>query len=195
VRRDADRARLLLQRAGDALANPPVGVGAEAIALAPLELLDGASKPDVAFLDQVEHGQAAMNVLASDAYDEAQVGFGELAARCRVALLDPLGQLDLLFSTEDLEVRDFAKIEDLVGERAVETRLGRVAGRISLWRVGCADLLDSGVERFNPLCHGHLGALAACFGHVVAFNGYDHRAAIRISNVGHDVTRPGVTVK
>ena len=54
VDRDADRAALVGDRAGDGLANPPGGVGAELEAAAVLELIDRPHQPRVALLDQVE---------------------------------------------------------------------------------------------------------------------------------------------
>src|SRR5207302_10380654 len=50
---DADRPRLVGEGPGDRLADPPGGVGAELVAFAPVELLDGADQPEVAFLDPV----------------------------------------------------------------------------------------------------------------------------------------------
>ena len=79
VHRDADRARLVGQRAGDRLADPPRGVGRELVALAIVEFLDGADQAEIAFLNEVEEEHAAADVLLRDRNDQAQVGFGELA--------------------------------------------------------------------------------------------------------------------
>ena len=75
---DADRPRLVGDRARDRLADPPRRVGAELEALAVVELLDRADQADVAFLDQVEQRHAAADVLLRDADDEPQVRLGEL---------------------------------------------------------------------------------------------------------------------
>src|SRR5690606_4612177 len=58
----ANGAALVRDGAGDRLANPPGRVGAEAEALAPVVLLDGAHQADVALLDQVQQGQATVHV-------------------------------------------------------------------------------------------------------------------------------------
>ena len=92
VHRDADRARLVGDRAGDRLANPPRRVGRELVAAAVLELLDGLHQADVAFLDQVQELQAAVGVLLGDRHDETQVGLDELALGVLGAALH-LGQL------------------------------------------------------------------------------------------------------
>ena len=74
VHRDADGAGLVGDGAGDGLANPPGGVGGELVAAAVFELLDRLHQAHVAFLDQVEEGQAAVGVFLGDGDDEAQVG-------------------------------------------------------------------------------------------------------------------------
>jgi hypothetical protein len=87
VHGDADGAGLVGDGAGDGLANPPGGVGAELVAALVLELVDGLHEADVAFLDEVEEGHAAVGVFLADADDEAQVGLDELH----------LGLVDLFF--------------------------------------------------------------------------------------------------
>ncbi len=79
VHRNADRAALVGHGAGDRLANPPGGVGAELEAAAILELVDRPHQPGVAFLDQVEEAQAAVAVLLGDRDDQPQVAFGQAA--------------------------------------------------------------------------------------------------------------------
>src|SRR4029453_8782460 len=57
VRRNADRRRLVRDRALARLANPPGGVGRELEALPPVELLDGTVEPDHALLDEIQQRQ------------------------------------------------------------------------------------------------------------------------------------------
>src|SRR5271166_4957082 len=78
VDRNADRARLIGDRAGDRLADPPGGVGRELVAAAVLELVDRLHQPDVAFLDQVQELQAAVGVLLGDGDHEPKVGLDHL---------------------------------------------------------------------------------------------------------------------
>src|SRR5215212_611357 len=56
VDRDADRARLVSERAGDRLADPPRRVGGELEALAVVELLRGAYQAERALLDEIQEG-------------------------------------------------------------------------------------------------------------------------------------------
>jgi hypothetical protein len=78
VHRDADGAGLVGDGAGDGLADPPGGVGAELVAAAVLELLDRLHQAHVALLDQVEEGEAAVGVFLGDGDHEAQVGLDHL---------------------------------------------------------------------------------------------------------------------
>ena len=96
VDRDADRARLVGERAGDRLADPPGRVGRELEALAVVELLGRADQAERALLDQVEEGQALVAVVLGDRDDQAQVRLDHLLLGVEVAALDPLGEVDLL---------------------------------------------------------------------------------------------------
>src|SRR5579871_2780585 len=96
VHRDADGARLIGDRAGDRLANPPGGVGRELVAAAVLEFVDRLHQADIAFLNEVEELQAAVGVFLGDGDDEAQVGFDHFLlglARLALALLHHLHDL------------------------------------------------------------------------------------------------------
>ena len=98
VDRDADRARLVGDRAGDRLADPPRRVRRELVAALVLELVDGLHQADVALLDQVEELQAAVRVLLRDRDDEAEVRLDELGLR---ALGDALALADALVGVAD----------------------------------------------------------------------------------------------
>src|SRR6266571_4850643 len=103
VHRDADGARLVGDRAGDRLADPPRGVGRELVAAPVFELVHRLHQADVAFLDQVEELQAAVGVFLGDRDDEAQVGLDHFLlglARLALALLH---HLDDLAEFQDLE--------------------------------------------------------------------------------------------
>src|SRR6266851_3023529 len=89
VDRDADRPRLVRDRAGDRLADPPRRVRRELVALAVVELLDGADEADVPLLDEVQEAHAAADVLLRDRHDEPEVRLREVVPRV-VALLDEL---------------------------------------------------------------------------------------------------------
>ncbi len=106
VDRDADRARLVGEGAGDRLADPPGRVGGELEALAVVELLRRADQAQRPLLDQVEEGQALVAVVLGDRDDQAQVRLDHFLLRVEVAALDPLGEFDLLLGGEQADFAD-----------------------------------------------------------------------------------------
>ena len=88
MHRNADRARLVSNRPGDRLANPPGCIGRELEALDVLKLLYGANEADVPLLDQIEEAHATADVLLCDRNDEAQVRLGQLFATAPAKLHD-----------------------------------------------------------------------------------------------------------
>ena len=86
---DADRARLVGDRARDRLADPPGRVGRELVAARHSNLSTAFIEADVALLDQVQELQAAVRVLLRDRDHEAQVRLDQLALRLVRALAAP----------------------------------------------------------------------------------------------------------
>ena len=111
VDRDADRARLVGERAGDRLADPPGRVGRELEALAVVELLRRAHQPERPLLDQVEERQALVAVVLRDRDDEPQVGLDHLLLGVEVAALDALGEVDLLLRGQQAHLADVLEEE------------------------------------------------------------------------------------
>ena len=125
VHRDADGARLVGDRAGDRLANPPGGVGRELVAAAVFEFLDRLHQAHVAFLDQVEEGEAAVGVFLGDGNDEAQVGFDHFGLRLErlpVPALQPAMLLDEFFGGQPISKLHFL---DLLAEVALGLGVAR----------------------------------------------------------------------
>ncbi len=94
MHRDADGARLVGDRAGDGLPDPPGGVGRELVAAAVLELVDRLHQADVAFLDQVQELQAAVGVFLGDGDHQAQVRLDHLLLGLTSLALALLNGLD-----------------------------------------------------------------------------------------------------
>src|SRR3954467_9817393 len=87
VDRDADRARLVGERAGDRLADPPGRVRGELEALAVVELLRRARQAERALLDQVQEREALVAVVLGDRDPQTQVGLDHLLRGVEVAAL------------------------------------------------------------------------------------------------------------
>ncbi len=97
VHRNPDGARLIGNRAGDRLTNPPGGVGRELVAAAVLELVHRLHQTDVALLDQVQELQPAVGVLLGDGDHQTQVGLDHLLlGPARLGLADGKTTIDLL---------------------------------------------------------------------------------------------------
>ena len=130
--RHPDRPRLVGERPGDRLADPPGRVGRELVAAAPVELLDGADEAERSFLDQVEEGETLVAVVLRDRDDEAEVRLDHPLLRGSVAALDPLRQLDLLRRRQQLVPAGLAQEElQRVGRRLerLRRRRRRLLGR------------------------------------------------------------------
>ena len=87
VEREADRPRLVRNRALDRLADPPVGIGRELVAEPPVELLDRAVQAERALLSgrgRERNAEAAIAV--GDRDDEAQVRVDHLLLAARSPL-------------------------------------------------------------------------------------------------------------
>ena len=69
-----DGAGLIRQRAGDPLADPPGGIGAELEPAPVVESLRRLHQAHIAFLDKVQKAHAPAVVVLGDVHDEAQIG-------------------------------------------------------------------------------------------------------------------------
>src|SRR6478609_414415 len=96
VHRDPDRLGLVRNRTLTGLANPPGRVRGELVPLAPVELLGRAVQADHALLDEVEKRYIVALIALGDRDDEAEVRVDHPLLRRKVALLDALGQSDLV---------------------------------------------------------------------------------------------------
>src|SRR4051812_10659913 len=160
VYRDADRARLVGERAGDRLADPPRRVGRELEALAVVELLGGAHEAERALLDQVEERQPLVAVVLRDRDHEAQVRLDHLLLRVEVAALDALGEVDLLLRGEQTDLADVLQ-EELKGvgrhvRLQVDRRLCLAATALGVGRAVHLRRRDSRVDLLDQLDLGLL---------------------------------------
>ena len=111
VHRQADRAALVGERAGDRLADPPGRVRRKLVAHPVVELLDRADQAEVALLDQVEERHARLRVVARDRHHEPQVALDQPALRRLVAEVLAARELALLGRRQQPPVADLADVE------------------------------------------------------------------------------------
>src|SRR5450755_3520675 len=137
---DPDRARLVSERAGDCLADPPGSVGRELEALAVVELLRRADEADGAFLDQVEERQPLVAIVLRDRDDEAQARLDHLLLRVQVAAPDPLGEINLLLSGQQPRLADLLQeqLKGIGSHVRLEIERSLAAGGASPARARCS---------------------------------------------------------
>ena len=116
---------MVLQAALDGLTDPQRAVGRELEATPPVELLDGADQSEHALLHEVLHREPVTLVAARLRHDQTEVRVDHPLLGLEVALLDPLGQLDLLCGGQQ-RIRAGAAQEQLQGVPG--PGLGRVHG-------------------------------------------------------------------
>src|SRR6266567_6321113 len=123
VHRDPDRPRLVRDRPGDGLADPPGRVGRELVALAVVELLDRPDQAKRALLNQIEEAEAAAEIRLRDRDDEAKVRLDHLRLRGHVAALDPLRQIDLLVGGQQRHLADLSEVQPKRIKRRLDSQV------------------------------------------------------------------------
>ncbi|AEW75283.1 hypothetical protein EcWSU1_03855 [Enterobacter ludwigii] len=81
MHRNTDGARLIRDRAGDSLTDPPGSIGGELITTTVFKLINRFHQTDVAFLNQIQELQATVGVLLGDRDNQTQVRFNHLFLR------------------------------------------------------------------------------------------------------------------
>src|SRR4051794_31159869 len=159
VDRDADRTRLVGERAGDRLADPPGRVRGELEALAVVELLRGADQAERALLDEVQERQPLVAVVLRDRDDQAQVGLDHLLLRVQVAALDAPREVDLLLGREQPDLADVLEEQLQAVRRHVRLEVDRGLRLAAAALIRRALLLGGGEGRVDLLDQLDLGLL------------------------------------
>ena len=126
VDRDADRACLVRNGAGDGLTDPPGRVGGKLVAFGVIKLLHSLDETEVAFLNQVEEQHPASDIALGDGHHKAQVRLGHTALRLFVALTHLSRQLDLFLRRQQRDLADLLQVHAhrIIGGKTVHQRVG-----------------------------------------------------------------------
>ena len=89
--RNTNSARLVGNRTGNRLANPPGGIGAKLKALVWVKLLHCPQQPSVPFLNKIEKIEATTTVPLGNAYHQAHISLGHFVFGALIALFNPVG--------------------------------------------------------------------------------------------------------
>ena len=87
VDRQAHRARLIHDGPLNALANPPRGIGRKAKSSLGLKLVDGAHQSKIAFFDQIQQGDATVDIVLCNRHDQPQIVLDHGLTSSKFALL------------------------------------------------------------------------------------------------------------
>src|SRR5262245_2934086 len=123
VDRDPDRPRLVGDRAGDRLADPPRRVRRELEPASIVELLDGAYQPQRPLLDEIQEGEAASEVALRDGDDQPKVRLDHVLLRRHVAALDELRERHLLVGRQERDLPDLAQVQAQRVERGLHREI------------------------------------------------------------------------
>ncbi len=83
------------------------------------ELLHRAHEAEIALLDEIGQGQAAVQVAAGDLDDQAEVGLGEAGLGSLVAGLHAPREVNLFLAGEEADARDLREVQAQVGPARV----------------------------------------------------------------------------
>ncbi len=116
MNRYANGARLVGDSPRNGLPDPPVSVGRKLVPTTVFKFLHCAHQADISLLDQIEELKSSVGVLASDRYDQSEVGYDHFLARpfghdfAPTNLLNRGGDLGMRRLETLLERFDFATI-------------------------------------------------------------------------------------
>lgn len=108
---DTDGARLIRDRAGDGLANPPGRVGRKFESLGVVKLIHRLDQAEVALLDQVEELHAAPHIALCNADDQAQICLRQPLLSDRIVFTDADGKVNFFLTAQQGNAADLFEID------------------------------------------------------------------------------------
>ncbi len=125
--RNTDRPRLVRDRPGDRLTDPPGSIGAEFESLTVIELLDSLNKPQVPLLDQIQKQHTASHIALRDTDYKTKVSLCQTLLGILIPLCHPARQIHFLICRQKRNLADLLQIHthrifdaDSVGNRQIQ---------------------------------------------------------------------------
>ena len=119
---DTDGTRLIGDRAGDRLTDPPGRIRRELESFLIIEFFHRLHQSQIAFLNEIEKEHAPADIALCNRHHQPEVGFGKPFFRGLVPVLHVLGQLDLLVRGKQ---RHFADIFEIHLDGVVQADVGK----------------------------------------------------------------------
>ena len=162
MHRQANGPRLVHDAALDVLAYPPRGIGREAETALRIELFEGMDQPEITFLDQIEQGNAPVQVMLGNVHDQAQVVLDHALAGGKIALAHQARGRQLLLRRQQRLGADFSQVElgDVFEQfdfRGDDFRLRRQQGLLGLPLELLIYVVAARVHRFGKYPAGSTG--------------------------------------
>ena len=110
VNGNPDRPRLVGDRAGDGLTDPPGGVGTELESLLVIVLFHRLQQAQVSLLDQIQELHAPAHIALGNADHQTEICFREALSRLLIALVHAAGILNLLLGGKQRHLADLLQI-------------------------------------------------------------------------------------
>ncbi|MPN03676.1 hypothetical protein SDC9_150908 [bioreactor metagenome] len=122
MHRQTDGPRVVHDAAFDALADPPGRVGRKTEAALGVELFQRMDETEVAFLDQVEKGNAAVQVVLGDIHHQAQVVLDHLLTGHEIATTHQTSFRQFLVRRQQRPGADFVEVDlgDILDQAAFD---------------------------------------------------------------------------
>ena len=110
MNRNPDGSRLIRNRAGDGLPNPPGGVSTELVPFFPIKLVNCLDQTEVSLLDQIQEQHPAAYIFFGNADNQTQVRFTKLLLGLFISGLHFLRQFDFFLRGKERHLSDLFQI-------------------------------------------------------------------------------------
>ena len=108
--RNTNSSRLICDRSGDCLTDPPCRIRTEFISFCPVKFIYCLDQTQVSFLYQIQEQHPAAHIFLGYADNKTQVGFTKLLLRIFISCFHPFCQIDFLLCGQKRDFTDFLQV-------------------------------------------------------------------------------------